>query len=138
MAQGTALQEVDLGHNNLAEVSPDILAPGVNMIQVSHGLMDQTVKIVKSLNNYIQNNPGCQALRHWPNPAADRADHQAKGGDEAQDPGHLLQRRHQRGAQIPAAVGRAENSRVFIPHALKQFECACSNLSSKMTKHFLN
>ena len=34
MAQGTALQEVDLGHNNLAEVSPDILAPGVNMIQV--------------------------------------------------------------------------------------------------------
>ena len=34
MAGGTALQEVDLGHNNLAEVSPDILAPGVNMIQV--------------------------------------------------------------------------------------------------------
>ena len=37
MAQGTSLQEVDLGHNNLAEVSPDILAPGVNMIQVRHG-----------------------------------------------------------------------------------------------------
>ena len=35
MARGTALQEVDLGHNNLAEVSPDIIAPGVNMIQVS-------------------------------------------------------------------------------------------------------
>ena len=30
----TSLQEIDLGHNNLSEVDTDILAAGVNMIQV--------------------------------------------------------------------------------------------------------
>ena len=30
----SSLQEIDLGHNNLSEVDTDILAAGVNMIQV--------------------------------------------------------------------------------------------------------
>lgn len=30
----TSLQEIDLGHNNLSNVNTDILAHGVNMIQV--------------------------------------------------------------------------------------------------------
>ena len=65
-----------------------------------------------------QHDPGGQALRHQPHPPADRADHQAPGGGQAQDARHLLQCRHQGGAPLPAPAGRAENSGVLIPHAL--------------------
>ena len=34
MTQKTCLQEVDLGHNNLAGVNEDILASGVNLVHV--------------------------------------------------------------------------------------------------------
>lgn len=34
MAKRTYLQEIDLGHNNLSEVNNEVLAQGVNMIQV--------------------------------------------------------------------------------------------------------
>ena len=34
MSQKTYLQEIDLGHNDLSSVHPDVLAQGVNMIQV--------------------------------------------------------------------------------------------------------
>ena len=34
MAKKTYLQEIDLGHNNLSEVNNEVLAQGVNMIQV--------------------------------------------------------------------------------------------------------
>ena len=34
MSMKTYLQEIDLGHNDLSSVYPDVLAQGVNMIQV--------------------------------------------------------------------------------------------------------